>query len=70
MQKKLTLLCFRNESISKIFLRMKLLTFFMFIGLTSISAKNYSQPTTLTFNFDNITVSQVFREIEKTAIIS
>jgi len=65
MQKNLTLLCFRKESISKIFLRMKLLTFFMLITLTSVSAKSYSQPTTLTFNFDNVTVSQVFREIEQ-----
>jgi len=67
MQKKLTLLCFRKESISKIFLRMKLLTFFMLIAVTSVSAKSYSQPTTLTFNFDNVTVSQVFREIERSS---
>jgi len=44
---------------------MKLLTFFMLIAITSVSAKSYSQPTTLTFNFDNVTVSQVFREIER-----
>lgn len=65
MQKNLTLLCFRKESIRKIFLRMKLLTFFMLISVTLVSAKSYSQPTTLTFNFDNVTVSQVFREIEQ-----
>jgi TonB-linked SusC/RagA family outer membrane protein len=65
MQKNLTLLCFRKESISKVFLRMKLLTFFMLIAVTSVSAKSYSQPTTLTFNLDNVTVSQVFREIEQ-----
>ncbi len=65
MQKNLTLLCFRKESITKIFLRMKLLTFFMLIAVTSVSAISYSQPTTLTFNFDNVTVSQVFREIER-----
>ena len=65
MKKKLTFLCFRKESISKIFLRMKLLTFFMLIGITTVSAKSYSQLTTLTFNFENGTVSQVFKEIER-----
>lgn len=65
MQKKLILLCFRGESIGKILLRMKLLTFFMLVAVTSVSAKSYSQSTTLTFNFDNVKVSHVFREIEQ-----
>jgi len=65
MKKKLTLLCFRKESIIKILLRMKLLTFFMLIGITLVSAKSYSHLTTLTFNLDNLTVCQVFKEIEK-----
>jgi TonB-linked SusC/RagA family outer membrane protein len=65
MQKKLTLLYFRKESISKIFLRIKLLTFSMLIGMASVSVKSYSQATALTSNFDNVTVGHVFSDIEK-----
>jgi TonB-dependent starch-binding outer membrane protein SusC len=67
MKKKLTFLClyFQKESMSKIFLRMKLLVFFLLIALTSVSAKSYSQASTMTFNFEDVNVIQVFREIER-----
>lgn len=48
MQKNLIHLCFRKESKSKIFLRMKFLTFFMLITITSVLAKNHSQSAKLT----------------------
>jgi hypothetical protein len=67
MKKNLTFLCFHPESIRKTLLRMKLLTFFMLIAITSVTAKSYSQRTTLTFNLDEVTIGQVFKEIEKTS---
>jgi TonB-linked SusC/RagA family outer membrane protein len=44
---------------------MKLLAFISLIAITTVSAKSYSQPAKLTFDFDNVPVSQVFREIEQ-----
>ena len=58
MQKNLIHLCFRKESISKIFLRMKFLTFFMLITITSVLAKNHSQSAKLTSDPTNATELQ------------
>ncbi|MCE5345421.1 MAG: TonB-dependent receptor [Bacteroidales bacterium] len=44
---------------------MKLMILFMLITVATVSAKTYSQATTLTFSLDKATISQVFKEIEQ-----
>ncbi len=57
--------CALQEGMTKILLRMKILTVFMLIAVATVSAKSYSQQTKLSFNLNQITVAQVFSEIEK-----
>ncbi len=48
----------------KIDLKMKLTTFLLLVSLLKIHASSYSQNTKLTLKLDNVTVEQVFDEIE------
>ena len=50
---------------TKILLRMKILTVFMLITIATVSAKSYSQQTKLSINLNDVTVAQVFSEIEQ-----
>lgn len=65
MEKKCKRKCFPPGSISKILLRMKLLTFFIFLSMLSASASSYSQQTKFRLNLSGVTVKEVFREIEE-----
>jgi TonB-linked SusC/RagA family outer membrane protein len=66
MEKNLTLLCLQRESIRKILLRMKLLTFIILVFVSAVSAEiGYSQPDLSASSTDSVTVSQVFKAIEK-----
>lgn len=49
---------------SKLLFKMKLLAFLLFASIATVSANSYSQQTTFNFNFEDITVSQVFQKIE------
>lgn len=64
MKKKCKRECFPPGSISKILLRMKLLTFFVFVSMVTATASSYSQQTKFNLKLDGVTVSDVFREIE------
>ncbi len=56
----------RNRIVMPIFLlKMKLLTFFIFVSVASVTANSYAQQTKFNMNFKNATVGQVFREIEE-----
>ncbi|MEK7718236.1 MAG: SusC/RagA family TonB-linked outer membrane protein [Bacteroidota bacterium] len=59
--------CTFHEVMTKILLRMKILTIFMLITIATVSAKSYSQQTKLSFNLNQVTVAQVFSEIEKSS---
>ena len=66
MKKKsdyLSLLSIRQ--LKKILLIMRLSTFLLLITLVHVSAKTFSQDAKLTFNLNNVTVKEVFAEIEK-----
>ena len=54
-----------HEGMSKILLRMKILTVFMLITIATVSAKSYSQQTKLSINLNDVSVAQVFSEIEQ-----
>lgn len=65
MKKNQVHLCALQKGMTKILLRMKILTVFMLITIATVSAKSYSQQTKLTLNLNQVTVAQVFSEIEK-----
>ena len=65
MKKKRKLLCFTRGSVSKILLRMKLLTFLMCTVLAVSAADSYSQAIKFDLNLKNVTVLEVFEHIEK-----
>ena len=67
MKKKWISLCCFSNSTSRILLKMKLLIFFLIISAASVTANSYSQQTKFNINLENVTVSQVFDEIEKTS---
>ena len=48
----------------KFLLKMKLLTFFVFASIASVTANSYSQQTKFNMSLENITVRKVFQEIE------
>src|SRR5665648_192261 len=64
MKKKCKWECFPPGSMSKILLRMKLLTFFVFVSMVTASASSYSQQTKFNLKLSGVTVRQVFKEIE------
>ena len=45
-------------------LKMKLLTFFIFVTVASVTANSYAQQTKFNMNFEHVTVRQIFQEIE------
>ncbi|WP_206609933.1 TonB-dependent receptor [Maribellus luteus] len=64
MKKKRKLHGFTRGSLSKIVLRMKLLTFLIFSVLTVSAAETYSQAARFHLKMKNATVREVFEEIE------
>jgi TonB-linked SusC/RagA family outer membrane protein len=54
-----------NRQLKKILLIMRLSTFLLLITLVHVSAKTFSQDAKLTFSMNNVTVKEVFAEIEK-----
>lgn len=59
--------CTFHKVMTKILLRMKILAVFMLISIATVSAKSYSQQTKLSFSLNQVTVAQVFSEIEKSS---
>ncbi len=57
--------CFLRESILKIVLRMKLISFFILVAMATASASSYSQQTKFNLRLNNVTVRAVFEEIEE-----
>lgn len=57
--------CFPPGSISKIYLRMKLLTFLVFFSMVASAATTYSQQTKFNLNLNGVTVREVFQGIEE-----
>ncbi len=51
-------------SMPKFLLRMKLLSFFLLVSVTMVTANSYSQQTKFNMNLRNVTVRQIFQEIE------
>jgi len=64
MKKKCKWECFPPGSMSKILLRMKLLTFFILVSMVTATASSYSQQTKFNLKLNGATVRQVFQEIE------
>ena len=56
---------FFQRSSGNLFKKMKLLIVFLFAGLLGASASTYSQSTKLSLKFDNISVKEAFKQIEK-----
>lgn len=64
MKKKCKWVCFPPGNMAKILLRMKLLTFFVFISVISFAGNSYSQQTKFKLKLSGATVREVFQEIE------
>jgi iron complex outermembrane recepter protein len=64
MKKKCNWVCFPPGNVSKILLRMKLLTFFVLISVISFAGSSYSQQTKFKLKLTGATVRDVFQEIE------
>lgn len=56
---------FRSGSAGDLLKKMKLLIAFFFTGLLGVSASTYSQQTKLSLKFDEVTVKEAFKLIEK-----
>lgn len=65
MKKNWNELCIGHSLKSELLLKMKLLAFILFVSITSVTANSYSQQTRFTMSFEDVTVKQVFQEIEK-----
>ncbi|MDD2381078.1 MAG: SusC/RagA family TonB-linked outer membrane protein, partial [Mariniphaga sp.] len=65
MKKKRKLLCFTRGSLSKIVLRMKILTFLIFTAFAVSAADSYSQATKFNLKLKDATVKEVFKHIEE-----
>ncbi len=65
MKKKWNGLCIGHNLKSKLLLKMKLLAFILFVSIASVSANSYSQQTKFNMSFEDVTVRQVFQEIEE-----
>jgi TonB-dependent starch-binding outer membrane protein SusC len=65
MEKNCKWECFPPGSMSKIFLRMKLLSFFVFISMVASAANSYSQLTKFNLKLNDVTVREVFQGIEQ-----
>ncbi len=64
MKKKSNYARFRYGNAGNLLKKMKLLFAFFFAGLLSVSAITYSQQTKLSMKFDDVTVKEVFKQIE------
>ena len=65
MKKKCKRKCFPSGGISKILLRMKLLTFFILVSMVTATASTYSQQTKFNLKLTGVAVKEVFRDIEE-----
>ncbi len=64
MKKKWRNSCFRYGSRGNLLKKMKLLAAFFFAGLLAASASSYSQQVKFNLQFENVSVKEVFRQIE------
>ena len=64
MKKKCKRRSFPSGGISKILLRMKLLTFFLLVSMLTATANSYSQQTKFNLKLNGATVKEVFHDIE------
>lgn len=68
MKKKRNGPCYVRSRTLNLFLKMKLLTFLMFVSAGLVTASSsYSQRTKFVMNYENITVRQVFQKIEQSS---
>ncbi|OFX36222.1 MAG: hypothetical protein A2W90_23815 [Bacteroidetes bacterium GWF2_42_66] len=58
-------LCSYYGSTRNLFKKMKLSVTFFFLGLLAVSASTYSQQTKLSLNFDDVTIKEIFTQIEE-----
>jgi TonB-linked SusC/RagA family outer membrane protein len=65
MKKKFMNSRFRHEGAGNLLKKMKLLVAFFFAGLLAVSASTYSQQTKLNLKFNEVTVKEVFKQIEE-----
>lgn len=65
MKKKRKLWYFSRGSLSKILLKMKLMTFLVLLGLVGSAADSYSQAAKFNLKMSNATVLEVFQQIEE-----
>lgn len=63
MKKRERVCCLSSRN-DNLLLKMRLLTFVMFVSIASVTANSYSQQTKFSMDFEDISVRQVFREIE------
>ena len=52
------------SSVPNFLLKMKLLSFLIFVSIATVTANSYSQQTKFNMNFENVAVRQVFQQIE------
>ena len=64
MKKKWIGLLYAGPIRTKFLLKLKVLTFLLFLSVASIASTTYSQQTKFTMNFENITVEQVIKKVE------
>ncbi|MEL7588074.1 MAG: SusC/RagA family TonB-linked outer membrane protein [Prolixibacteraceae bacterium] len=62
--KKRRKVCCRFGSIGNLLLKMKLLTFLIFVSIVSVTASSYSQQVKFSMDFENAPVQHVLQEIE------
>ena len=65
MKKKCANLCFRHGCAENFLMKMKLLFTFFIAGLVSVSAATYSQQVKFNIKVKNVTVKEVFKQIEE-----
>jgi len=52
-------------SMPNFLLKMKLLSFLIFVSVATVTANSYSQQTKFNMNFENVSVRKVFQQIEE-----
>jgi len=67
MKKKRVNSRFRHGSAGNLLKKMKLLILFFFTGMLGVSANTYSQATKLSLSLDEVTVKEVFKQIENSS---
>jgi hypothetical protein len=56
---------FRCGGVGNLLKKLKLLIIFFFAGLLAVSASTYSQQTKLSMKLDEVTVKEIFKQIEE-----